>query len=221
MDKAINAAIFDLDGVLVDTAQYHYLAWRRVAEALRIPFTQEDNERLKGVSRSQSLEYVLQKGNEAMPAEEKREWASRKNEWYLEYLAGLNETHLLPGARAYVDSLKKAGVRIGLGTSSRNAGIILERLRIQDWFDAVVDGSMVAQTKPDPEVFLKCAQLLQVQPEGCLVLEDSTAGIQAAKNAGMKCVGIGDKLVLKEADLVVSGLRELLLSPVRYKEAAP
>ncbi|MDI4648463.1 beta-phosphoglucomutase [Cohnella hashimotonis] len=217
MDNAIKAAIFDLDGVLVDTAHYHYLAWRRVAERLDIPFTEADNERLKGVSRSQSLEYVLQKGKESMHADEKREWAARKNAWYLEYLSALNESHLLPGARAYVAWLKKAGVRIGLGTSSKNAGVILERLRIQDWFDAAVDGSMVAQTKPDPEVFLKCAHLLHVRPECCLVLEDSTAGIQAAKNAGMKCIGIGDKHVLTEADRVVSGLQELLPS----KEASP
>ncbi|THF82743.1 beta-phosphoglucomutase [Cohnella fermenti] len=220
MDNVLKAAIFDLDGVLVDTAQYHYLAWRRVAERLDIPFTIEDNERLKGVSRAQSLDYLLLKGNKAMPADKKREWASRKNAWYLEYLSGLNESHLLPGARLYVDSLKKTGVRIGLGTSSRNAGIILERLGIQKWFDAAVDGNMVAHTKPDPEVFLKCAHLLQVQPEFCLVLEDSTAGIQAARNAGMPCIGIGDKQVLQEADLVVSDLQELL-SSTAYKEAFP
>lgn len=207
-------ALFDLDGVLVDTARHHYLAWRRLAAELGFAFTATDNERLKGVSRARSLEILLELGGITAGEALKREWMERKNAWYVEQIAGLTPADLLPGARDYLLQLRWRGKRVALGSASRNAPLILERLDIAGLFDAVVDGNKVAQAKPDPEVFLCAAAELGLAPADCVVFEDSVAGLIAARRAGMRVVGIGEPAVLGEADLVVSGLHLLGEKPV-------
>lgn len=202
-------AIFDLDGVIVDTAKYHYLAWRDLAAELGFAFTEEDNERLKGVSRMQSLDILLEIGNLAMEDSVKEELADRKNRQYVEYITRMDESELLPGAREYLTGLRSRGIKIALGSASKNAGLILERLNIAELFDAVVDGTKVAKAKPDPEVFLLAARELRLSPGECVVYEDALAGIQAAQAAGMRTVGIGQPRHLPGADRVVSGLHVL------------
>ncbi|ADN02471.1 beta-phosphoglucomutase [Spirochaeta thermophila] len=203
-------AIFDLDGVIVDTARYHYLAWRRLAEELGFEFTPEHNERLKGVSRMRSLEILLEVGGISVSPEEKQQLAEKKNRWYVEYISALTPDALLPGAREFLTWLRDRGVKIALGSASKNAPLILDRLGITGLFDAVVDGTMVEKAKPDPEVFLKGAGLMDVDPRECVVFEDAVAGIEAARRGGMKAVGVGDPEVLAEADWVVRSLAECL-----------
>lgn len=207
-------ALFDLDGVLVDTARQHYLAWRRLAAELGFAFTAADNERLKGVSRARSLEILLELGGVTAGDALKREWMDRKNRWYVEQISGLTPADLLPGARDYLRELRARGKRVALGSASRNAPLILERLGIAGLFDAVVDGNKVTQAKPDPEVFVRAAAELGLAPGDCVVFEDSVAGIAAARRAGMQVVGIGEPAVLGDADLVVPGLHVFGEKPV-------
>jgi len=202
--------IFDLDGVLVDTARYHYLAWKRLADELGFDFTIEDNERLKGVSRMQSLEILLEVGNYSMTDEQKEINATRKNTWYVEYLHTLDETALLSGSKEYLQKLRKEGIKIALGSASKNAPLILERLNIASFFDAVIDGNSVSKTKPDPEVFLKGAAALGLPPENCAVFEDALAGIEAAKAGGMYAVAVGERENLPGADMYISCLKDML-----------
>jgi beta-phosphoglucomutase len=206
----IKGAIFDLDGVLVDTAKYHYLAWKRLAEELGFYFTEADNEKLKGVSRVRSLEILLETGGVTMLEPQKEEAASRKNEWYVQYLFSLDEKALLPGAKDYLVLLREGGIRTALGSASKNAPLILERLNIADLFDAVIDGNSVSKAKPDPEVFLKGAAALGIGPEYCVVFEDALAGIEAAKKGGMMAIGVGKPELLPGADRYVSTLAEML-----------
>jgi beta-phosphoglucomutase len=205
----IRAAIFDLDGVLVDTAKYHFLAWKRLAAELGFDFTEKDNERLKGVSRTRSLEILLEVGHCTMTDSEKEEAAAKKNAWYVEYLNILDETALLPGAKEYLLALRKQGVRTALGSASKNAPLILERLNIANLFDAVIDGNSVGKAKPDPEVFIRGAEALGLPPEQCLVFEDSLAGIQAAKKGGMAAIGVGKRELLPGADAYVASLADM------------
>lgn len=206
----MKGAIFDLDGVIVDTAKYHYLAWASLADELGFKFTEEDNERLKGVSRMRSLDILLEVGGLEFKEAEKQAMAEKKNRLYVEYISRLEESELLPGVKEYLTGLRSRGIGIALGSASKNAEFILNKLNITDLFDAVVDGNKVSLAKPDPEVFLIAAQEIGLQPDGCVVFEDAEAGVQAGKAAGMKVVGIGKPEVLKEADLVVKGLYELL-----------
>lgn len=199
-------AIFDLDGVIVDTARYHYLAWRRLACELGFAFTLADNERLKGVSRVRSLEILLAIGDVAADEVQRSEWLKRKNEWYLAHIATMTEAEILPGAREYLRQLRQRGRKIALGSASKNAPLILDRLGIAGLFDAVVDGNKVAQAKPDPEVFLRAADELRMPPSDCIVFEDAMAGIVAAHRAGMKVVGIGEAGALGDAEWIVPGL---------------
>lgn len=203
----IRAALFDLDGVIVDTAKYHYLAWRRLAAELGFGFAETDNERLKGVSRMRSLDILLEVGgmDGRFSAAEKEALAAKKNGWYVEYISQMTPDEILPGVLVFLQEVRADGVRTALGSASRNTGIILSRLGIGELFDAVVDGTMVMRTKPDPEVFLKCAALLDVPAEECVVFEDAVAGIEAAVAAGMYNVGIGSPEILKEADTVIPG----------------
>ncbi|MDE5944858.1 MAG: beta-phosphoglucomutase, partial [Rikenella sp.] len=189
----IRAAIFDLDGVIVDTAKYHYLAWRRLAEELGFDFSARDNERLKGVSRMRSLEILLEVGGfgaGAFTEAQRQQMADRKNGWYVEYISRMTPDEILPGVLSFLEEVRADGVRTALGSASRNTGIILERLRIGGLFDAVVDGTMVGRTKPDPEVFLTGAAMLGggILPAECVVFEDAEAGIEAARAAGMYSV---------------------------------
>ena len=206
----MKGAIFDLNGVIVDTASFHYLAWKRLADELGFYFSPTDNERLKGVSRMKSLDILLEVGNISATDEEKIKMAEKKNKWYVESLKMLTQNDLLNGAKQYLESLRKKSVKIALGSASKNAPMILEKLHITELFDAVVDGNSVSNAKPDPEVFLKAAELLQLSPEECVVFEDSQAGIDAAKTAGMGTVAIDKSGVLKGADKYVMCLGELL-----------
>jgi beta-phosphoglucomutase len=208
--ELMRAAIFDLDGVIVDTAKYHYLAWKRLAAELGFELSTVDNERLKGVNRMRSLEIVLEIGGLRRDQAECRVLADRKNEWYVQYIRAMEESEILPGAAAYVSFLRDRGVRTAIASASKNAPLILERLRIAALFDVVVDGTQVSRTKPDPEVFLCAAAKLEIPPADCVVYEDAQAGIDAARHAGMRVVGIGSPDNLKGADEVVPDLSSLL-----------
>lgn len=210
MNMGMKGAIFDLDGVIVDTAKYHYLAWKRLADELGFEFKILDNERLKGVSRMRSLEILLEVGGLSFNEEAKLQLAEKKNNWYVEYICAIDESELLKGARAYLTKLKSEGIKIALGSASKNAPMILKGLKISDLFDSIVDGNKVSNAKPDPEVFLVAAQELGLDPSQCVVYEDAEAGVAAARAAGMRIVGIGSKDVLRDADIVVPGLCALL-----------
>ncbi|MEY2971517.1 MAG: beta-phosphoglucomutase [Bacteroidota bacterium] len=202
----IRGFLFDLDGVLVDTAQYHFLAWQRMASELGIHFGEAENEQLKGVSRAESLNRILAWGGQTMPETEKQRWMTLKNEWYLELVRGMPANDYLPGAHEFLMASRAAGIKVALGSASKNAPLILERLGWMPLFDALVDGNVVTASKPDPEVFLEGARRLGLQPEECVVFEDSEAGVEAARRGGMKVVGIGQGL---DADLLVTGLDRL------------
>ncbi|HYE12093.1 MAG TPA: beta-phosphoglucomutase [Patescibacteria group bacterium] len=206
----MKGAIFDLDGVIVDTAKYHYLAWKRLAEELGFEFKESDNERLKGVSRMKSLEILLEAGGLNFSDDVKLLLADKKNKWYVEYISNIDESELLKGAKEYLSKLKNSGVRIALGSASKNAPILLDRLKIRALFDSIVDGNKVSRAKPDPEVFLTAARELGLKAEECVVFEDAEAGIAAARAAGMGIVGIGSKDILTRADIVVLGLYALM-----------
>ena len=203
------AFIFDLDGVIVDTAKYHYLAWKKIANELGIDFTHEHNELLKGVSRVRSLDIILELGNIVATQENKDKWLVQKNEDYLSYLVNMDESEILPGVLPVLKFLKENKQGIALGSASKNAKPILEKTGIMDYFDVVVDGNDVSNAKPDPEVFLQAAKLLNATNENSIVFEDSVAGIQAANIANMTSVGIGDKQVLSEAQYIFSDFTQI------------
>ena len=206
-----NAFLFDLDGVLVDTAVFHYQAWRRMANSLGFDFTHEFNETLKGISRMDSLDRILTLGGVTLSDEKKLELAAQKNEWYLELINKMTPDDMLPGALAFLEQTKRAGLKVALGSVSKNAPLILERVGITHFFDAIIDGSKITHSKPDPEVFMKGAAELNVQPAECIVFEDAIAGIEAARRGGMFALGIGSPDVLTEADLVVPNLQHLTI----------
>ena len=194
--------IFDLDGVIVDTAKYHFLAWQRLASQLGIDFTPEHNEQLKGVSRVRSLDIILELGNITASQEEKNKWLIQKNTEYLSYIDQLDESEILPGVSSVLNYLKEYQQNIVLGSASKNARPILEKTGIIHYFDAIVDGNDVTNAKPDPEVFLQGAKKMNASPANCIVFEDSVAGIQAANIAQMTSIGIGEKEVLHEAQFI-------------------
>ncbi|MFY8065711.1 MAG: beta-phosphoglucomutase [Flavobacterium sp.] len=193
------AFIFDLDGVIVDTAKYHFLAWQKIASNLGIEFTPEHNEELKGVSRVRSLDIILKLGNIETSEENKNKWLTQKNEDYLSYIENMDESEILPGVVNILEFIKEKKQLIALGSASKNARPILEKVKILHMFDAIVDGNDVTNAKPDPEVFLRAAKLLNVTNENSMVFEDSVAGIQAANIANMTSIGIGDEKILHEA----------------------
>ena len=207
----VKACIFDLDGVIVDTAVYHFKSWKRLADELGINFTMHDNERLKGVSRMRSLEIILEIGHVTKTQAEQEELAARKNEWYTEMISKMKPDEVLPGAEDFLRLVKSAGIKTALGSASKNAGIILEKTGLTPFFDAIIDGNHVSKAKPDPEVFLKGAEAVQVNPADCVVFEDAIAGVEAALAGGMKVVGIGSPDILNKANLIVSGLKEMSL----------
>jgi beta-phosphoglucomutase len=204
--KNYEACIFDLDGVLVDTAKYHFLAWKRLSEELNIEFTQKDNEKLKGVSRMDSLDIILGLGNKGLSMDERMILAEKKNNWYRSYIFKMDESEILPGAIELLNILKGKGMKIGLGSASKNACTILKVTGLGKYFDTVIDGNSVEKAKPDPEVFLKGAAALGVENGRCVVFEDAIAGIEAAKRAGMLAIGVGKKEILSMADYVVEDL---------------
>lgn len=203
------AFIFDLDGVIVDTAKYHFLAWQKIANRLGIEFTHEHNEQLKGVSRVRSLDIILGLGNVEASQEDKDKWLVEKNEDYLQYIDRMEADEILDGVVPVLQYLKDNNQKIALGSASKNARPILEKVEILHYFDAIVDGNDVTNAKPDPEVFLRAAQLLGMPSEGAIVFEDSVAGVQAANIANMVSIGIGDRIVLHEAQYNFNDFTEI------------
>lgn len=201
--------IFDLDGVIVDTARFHFLAWRQLANNLGFDITEAQNEQLKGVSRVRSLEKILEWGEVSLSQDQFMEQMALKNDNYLTYIATMNNNDILPGVAKIIDYLVDNDVPIALGSASKNARSILEKTDLYRKFDTVVDGNDVSKAKPNPEVFFIAASNLKVDPKNCIVFEDSLAGIQAANVAGMVSIGIGDKKILKEADHVFADFTEI------------
>lgn len=205
----INTFIFDLDGVIVNTAKYHYLAWKNQADSLKIPFSQEENELLKGVGRRNSLDIILELGMKKVSPEKFTELLLQKNDDYLTMIEEMDDSEIFPGVKRTLDFLKENQKKIVLGSASRNARLVIDKIGLSDYFDAIVDGNEVKHTKPHPEVFLKCAEKVNSNSENCVVFEDARSGIQAANTAGMISVGIGNKEVLKEADYVFEKFSEI------------
>lgn len=203
------AFIFDLDGVIVDTAKYHYLAWKKIASGLGIEFTHEHNELLKGVSRVRSLDIILELGKVEASQQDKDKWLIQKNEDYLSYLVDMDQNEILPGVLPVLQFLKEKNQPIALGSASKNARPILEKTRILHYFDAIVDGNDVSNAKPDPEVFLIAAKLLKTEPTNAIVFEDSVAGIQAANIGNMVSIGIGEKSILEEAQYIFKDFTQI------------
>ena len=200
------AFIFDLDGVIVDTAKYHYLAWKNLANSLGFDFTEEQNEQLKGVSRVKSLEILLDIGKVTLSEEKKAELLVEKNTEYLEFVNQMTSQEILPGVTNVLDFLDAHTIKYALGSASKNAPLILEKVGLLQRFSAIVDGNDVSKAKPDPEVFLIAAQKLNADPTNCIVIEDAIAGIQAANKANMTSIGIGNNNVLHEATYVFESM---------------
>ena len=201
--------IFDLDGVIVDTAKYHFLAWQKLAKSIGIDFSHEQNEQLKGVSRVKSLEKILTWGNKTISEDKFNALMASKNDDYLSFIAKMNHDEILPDVPKVLNYLKEQNQPISLGSASKNARQILEKVDLLNQFDAIVDGNDVSKAKPDPEVFLIAAKALNIKPEDCIVFEDSVAGVQAANTANMISIGIGEQSVLNEADYVFSDFTEI------------
>ncbi|MHC5409977.1 beta-phosphoglucomutase [Listeria seeligeri] len=212
MEK-LDGVIFDLDGVITDTAEYHYRAWKELAKQVGITINREFNENLKGVSRMDSLERILAYGGRLgdFNDEEKSEMANWKNELYKEMITDIKPTDILPGVVSFLDELKMAGVRTAVASASKNAETILEALKIRDQFDFVVDATEIKNSKPNPEIFLKALELLALSADVCVGLEDAAAGIDSIKGAGIRAVGIGDAKILSHADIVLEGTEQLRL----------
>jgi beta-phosphoglucomutase len=215
----IKACIFDLDGVIVDTAHYHFLAWKRLAKEIGIDLTEQDNERLKGVSRMQSLEIILSLGGVSLSEHDKETLANKKNSWFVDYVERMMPEEIFPGVKQLIDQLKAKGIKVALASSSKNAKTVIQLLHIQDHFDAIVDGNMITHSKPHPEIFLQAATKLKISPEHCLVFEDAEAGVEAALAAGMRCVGIGSPEQLGKATRVISKTGEFDLTTLRELES--
>ncbi len=203
------AFIFDLDGVIVDTAKYHFLAWKKLAKSIGVDFTEHQNEQLKGVSRVKSLEKILSWGNKTVSEDTFIKYMDLKNADYLNYIDKMDDSEILPDVRKVLDFLIENKQHIALGSASKNAKMILEKVNILDKFEVIVDGNDVTKAKPDPEVFLNSANHLNCDPKNCIVFEDAVAGIQAANVANMISIGIGDKETLKEADYVFKDFTEI------------
>jgi beta-phosphoglucomutase len=206
--------LFDLDGVLVDTAVYHYQAWKDLANSLGFDFTEAQNEHLKGINRMRSLEMILEWGGVQKTAAEMEILATTKNEAYVKMISKMTGNEVLPGSLQLLQDLKAAGIKIALGSASKNSGLILQRTGLAPLFDAIVDGNHVGTSKPDPEVFLKGAELLGVDPQHCVVFEDAQAGVQAGKAGNMKVVGIGEAANLIGADVVKKDLSEISVEEI-------
>ena len=202
----IKGFLFDLDGVIVDTAVFHFQAWRRCAQKLGGDFTEAQNEELKGVSRVDSLKKIIEWTGASVTADEFEALMLEKNEWYLELVQELSAADGLPGAVAFLQHAHAQGIKIALGSASKNAPMILDQMGLTPLFDAIIDGNNVINGKPHPEVFLKGAAALGLNPEECVVFEDSIAGVQAAKTGGMSCVGIGTPETLEGADVHFTAL---------------
>tara|TARA_B110000240_G_C13434108_1_gene425037 strand:+ start:408 stop:1064 length:657 start_codon:yes stop_codon:yes gene_type:complete len=201
--------IFDLDGVIVDTAKYHFLAWKKLANSIGIDFSQEQNEQLKGVSRVRSLEKILAWGNKTISAAHFTRLMTSKNDDYLLHVHEMSESEILPDVIKILNFLGDESQPVALGSASKNARLILNKVNLIDKFEAIVDGTNVNKAKPDPEVFLIAARQLEMPPEDCIVFEDAVAGVQAANSANMISIGIGDAKILHEADYIFRDFTEI------------
>lgn len=201
--------IFDLDGVIVDTAKYHYLAWKKLANQLGFEFTEEQNELFKGVSRKRCLDILLEMGNLSATQEQKDVWMVEKNNDYLAYIEKMDDSEILPDVPKILTLLKENAIPIALGSASKNALPILEKVGLAHFFDVIVDGNSVTKAKPDPEVFLMAAKKMNLSPSNCIVFEDAVAGIEAANAANMISIGIGDKEVLSQATFIFKDFTEI------------
>lgn len=204
------AVIFDLDGVICHTDRSHYLAWKKLADSLNIPFDEQINNRLRGVSRLDSLDIILEKSTQRYTDNEKKAFAEEKNKVYQELLNSMTPEDLPMDSKDTLDKLKNMGIRIAIGSSSRNAVLILSRLGLSDYFDVIVDGTQITNAKPDPEVFLLAARKLAVEPKDALVIEDALSGITAAVAGGFDTVGLGDAANLEMADYTIHRLSDII-----------
>lgn len=207
----IKGYIFDLDGVIVDTAKYHYNSWRKLANSLGFDITEEQNENLKGVSRKESLEYILSLGNLQFTDSKKAEMAELKNTWYVESISNMDKSELLPGSEELIKEIKQQGLKLSLGSASKNSKRILTATDLIDYFDAIIDGTKTTESKPHPQVFLMGAEALDLSPEECIVFEDSINGIKAANKGGFTSIGVGDANILNEADYVIPSLENVTI----------
>lgn len=214
MDRKLKAFIFDLDGVITDTAEYHYLAWKRLADELNIPFSREFNEELKGISRMDSLEKIIERSTQRFEDAEKIELANRKNSYYIEYIETMTPDDILPNMESFITEIKEAGFKLGLASASKNAFFVLERLGLQQHFHYIVDASKVEKGKPDPEIFLTAAKNLDVVPEQCIGIEDAISGVTAIKAAGMYAVAIGRAESFPHAHMVYESTKEMVLDEI-------
>jgi beta-phosphoglucomutase len=200
VDKRLKACLFDLDGVVVDTFEYHFQAWQRMARQLGFELTWEMHEELAGLSRMACLEKILEWGNIYISEAEKLFWADVKNNWYVALIAGMRPEETLPGVRDFLTIIRQAGIRTALVSSSKNAGAVLNSTEMDSYFDVVIDGNLIKKAKPHPERYLLAADALQLSPSDCLVFEDTKAGIQSARTGGFRVVGIGPDLARSHAD---------------------
>ncbi len=214
---SIRAFIFDLDGVITDTAHYHYLAWKRLADYLEMPFNEQDNERLKGVSRMRSLELIVENSGRYFSEEEKEALCERKNDDYLELIATITPADILPGVHEVFSSLRERGIKTGLASASKNAAFVVERLGMYEAFDFIGDARNVANSKPAPDIFLANSAALGLDPAACVGIEDAAAGVESIRAAGMFSVGVGDALILKRADMVFPDMASLDVDAVLQK----
>ncbi|KGP70932.1 beta-phosphoglucomutase [Pontibacillus yanchengensis] len=213
----IQAVIFDLDGVITDTAEYHYLAWKQLADDLGIPMDRSFNEQLKGVGRKESLDKILEHGGKHLTEEEKEFYATKKNEHYKTFIQDITPDDLLPGILDFMKEIKEAGIQTALASASKNAKPVIKRLEVEQYLDTVVDAAQVTNGKPDPEIFIKGADQLSVDPAYCVGVEDAQAGVQAIKAAGMYAVGIGAEEALSQADWVVQQPSQLSLEELKRR----
>jgi len=210
----IEAVIFDLDGVIVTTDDYHYEAWKKIADQENIYFDREINERLRGVSRMESLEIILEKSSKIYNEEEKIELATRKNDYYKNLLENLTKEDILPGILETLNYLDNKKIKIAIGSSSKNTMFILNKIGLTNRFDAIVDGTMIKNSKPDPEVFLQAAEKVGIKSEKCLVVEDADAGVEAGKRAGMRVLGVGSAKNNENADYKSENMEEFNIASI-------
>jgi beta-phosphoglucomutase len=208
----IQGFIFDLDGVLTDTAEYHYRGWKRLADEEGIPFTREDNETLRGIARRESLMLIIE--GQVYPEEKLQEMMERKNRYYLEYIREITANDLLPGAKELLQEIRAAGLRTAIGSASKNSGEVIDRLGIRSLLDAISDGYSVERQKPAPDLFLNAAAQLGLQPAECVVVEDATAGVEAAIAGGFRSIGLGPVERVGQADLVLPNLEKANLRTI-------
>lgn len=209
---SIRAFLFDLDGVLTDTSEFHFQAWQRLAREEGLPFSRQDNEALRGVGRRESLDLILKGRRISEAAAEK--WMERKNQYYMDLVRTMTSVNWLPGALELLNEIYRAGLKTAIVSSSKNTSLVLERLQLKIPLDAVVDGSMVSRSKPEPDLFLKAAELLRLAPADCLVVEDAAAGIEAGRRAGMRTLGLGPPERVGGANLILPDLSEARLDQI-------